>query len=167
MPALRPLIASSLLLAALSGCGGKKADEPMTPNAPDASTAPSSSAAPAAPAPTPPAAATPAPTAGATGALAGYIAGLDAIAMALESVKDETSAHEAAAIITAVASRMQGLATEVDKMPGTGREKAIAAARQELSHVQERIATAMQALGAKPALLKPVGDALNAMPKLQ
>ena len=166
MPALRPLIASSLLLAALSGCGGKKSDEPTTPKTPDSGAAPSTTPT-TAPAATPPAAPAPVPTAGATGALAGCIAGLDAIAMALESVKDETSAQEAAAIITAVASRMQGLAAEVDKMPETGREKAFASVKQELSHVQERIAAAMLALGAKPELLKQVGDAMKSVPKVK
>lgn len=168
MPELRTLIASSVLLAALSGCGGKKSGDPTPTTPPEAGVGPTSIApSPALPAPTPAAASEPKSAAGATGALAGYIAGLDAIAMALESVKDEASAREAAGIITAVSSRMQGLVTEVDKMPDAGREKALAAAKKEMSHALTRIAAAMFSLGAKPEQLHPVGEAMNTVPKLK
>ena len=167
MPALRPLLAATLLLSVLTGCGGKKSAEPAPSATPETVAAPASATSIPAPAPTAPATAKRAGTAGVSGALAGYIAGLDGIAMALESTKDEESALTAAAIITTISTRMQGLAIEVDKLPESAREKTFAAARQELPHVQARIAAAMQALGTKPELLALVGDAMKNVPKIK
>jgi hypothetical protein len=147
MNALSIRVATVVLAALLGGCGGTKQEEVASP--------------------TPETAGAPTAAREVKGPVGGYIVGLDAIAAALETVKDEATAKTAAVTITEVNARLQGLAAEMEKMPKMERGLAFAAEMQEMSRVQMRIGTAMQGLVAKPELMKLVSAAMRDVPKVQ
>jgi hypothetical protein len=149
----RALLCASLTLAVFSGCGGKESSEPAASTAADTGSATAS--------------ATPAGKAAVTGPVGEYVAGLDAIAAALESVKDEASAKTAAKTIADVSTKLNRVTAEMEKMPKMERGMAFAGAMQEVSRVQMRVATAVQPLVAKPELMKLLGDAMKNIPKVK
>lgn len=147
------LLGASLMLAVLSGCGGKESSDPAATAAADTGSSTAN--------------VTPAGKAAVTGPVGEYIAGLDAIAAALESVKDEASAKTAAAAIAQVTAKLNRVTAEMEKMPKMERGMAFAGAMQEVSRVQMRVATAFQPLVAKPELMKQIGDAMKDIPKVK
>lgn len=96
-----------------------------------------------------------------------YLAGMNKIAGAVEQVKDDASARNAAQVIASVSKDLTATAATLDSMSEAEKASVFASRAAEMQTAQMRLATAMQGLASQPQWMRVISEEMQKLPTIK